>query len=389
MKYSRGAGLWACGALAALGFLSVRCGGDSDSSGPNPGNGGEANGGDASAGDASGGDASNTGGVDSTPGGAGPGGSEASGGAGPVGGAASGGVGMVESPGGAGGAGGEGPIAITGTHHGYVISGIKIATAAESFDIGGDAARDNQFGKAMQVFTNAGFNVNGAYATAVANGDVLMLGDVQATALADATGAGFSTFFGADPLPLPCAAVNDCGKHLLGTGTFNIDDTKPVGMQVPSSIAANVLTGAGGSLPFRLVFGTELIDLLIERAHVELTSLVDGGFGPGRIGGAIKGSDVNTLLYPAVQKSLQTIVTRDCTGLGADCGCTVQSAGVQVLAAIDANKDCAVPLAEVKANATIAGLLQLDVSIGADPNIKDGMSVAFAITGKKATFTAP
>jgi hypothetical protein len=292
--------------------------------------------------------------------------------------------------GGAGGAGGDPGVEVFGFVFDKVVMPTSNAEAdAVGFDLNDDQVVDNKFGRAMSQLIAMGFFVNPSLNTAVQKGTLLMLGRLDATSLSSAEGASFSTYFGSDANPAPCAAPNDCGKHLAGTGTFSIADDNLAANACIGDITSAVFSGEGGDLPMRLVLGIEKADVVLHDARVELSALSADGFSSGRIGGAISEADVNGELYPAVHNTIVADVALSCTGTPAPtCGCSPNTNGAVFIAAIDTNHDCAITLEEVKANETISGLFALDLDRD-DDLTPDALSCGFVVGGKKATFALP
>lgn len=292
--------------------------------------------------------------------------------------------------GGAGGAGGQAPL----VHFGFVFNQVTMpASPAEAtavgFDLNGDDRVDNKFGQVTATLTQQGFAINDGITIATQDGTTLVLADLQAASLSDSATATFATYYGADPNPTPCAAPSDCGHHLDGTGSFTIAATSPSVTPTPGSVAASSFTGVGGQLPFAFGFLGGVLDLSLHDAHVELSTLSDAGFDPGRIGGSIPQSDIDAKIYPALVTAFSAVVARDCTGnTPPDCGCAASSAGRTYIQTMDANHDCAVTLDEIQANAAISNLFAPDLDTDGD-TVLDSLSCAFSVTGVKATFDAP
>ena len=290
------------------------------------------------------------------------------------------------------GMGGEGPVPVSGDHFGYVLNSLKMPVSSNEatmvgFDLDGDDLVDNKFGQAMSNFAAQGFDIDGAIGTAMLNGDTIMLADLQATALTDAKGAAFATYFGSDPMPAACAAVDDCGKHLSGLGSFTLA-AGPAGKACEGSIDAGVFSCRGGSLPIRFSIGAT-VDLTLRDARVELTDVTKAGFPSGRLGGGISEKDVNDHIYPAIHTVIQGVLANDCKTTGApSCGCTASSTGATYIALLDTNHDCAVPLSEVQENSLFTSLLAPDLDLDHNESL-ESLSCAFTISAKSATFELP
>lgn len=295
---------------------------------------------------------------------------------------------------GVGGDGTEPAIMPEGPHHGFVLDTIEMPNSAADaarigFDLNGDDVVDNAFGKAMFNLSIQGLKVNEDLDTKVQNGQLVMLADLQAASLTNARTAGFLTYFGSNPQPAPCAAVNDCGRHLDGTGAFDIAEDSRKGSACVGSMTDSVFSGKGGDLPLRIAIGEQLTDLVLHDARVQLAEVSAQGFINGRLGGALSPGDVNGSIYPAIHTALATGVALNCTGAAPpSCGCTESSLGKTAITLFDDNDDCSVSLAEVKTNPALTSLFTLDLDSDGD-GTADALSCAVSITGKKATFDLP
>ncbi len=292
-----------------------------------------------------------------------------------------------------GGAGGEGPIVVEGAHHGFVFAEVRMPVSnteanAMAFDLNGDGKSDNQFGRAIVALSMQGLEINQAAAAATQDGSAILLADLQAPSLTSAKGAGLMTFYGADPVPMPCASVNDCGHHLDGTGTFSVAAATPHVVVTPGRIAAAVFNGQGGELPVQFGFAGGVLELVLHDAHAELTNLSTDGF-TGRLGGVIPQDQVDGQIYRAIWTGAASFVSRDCTGgVAPVCGCQVGSVGRTYLDLMDTDHDCALSLAEVKANPLFSAIFAVDLDTDGDQK-PDAMSCAFAVSAKKGTFNLP
>jgi hypothetical protein len=385
MTISGGGRLGIRAALLVAVFGCVHCGGDDDAPAPSLGDGGEptsaGSGGTAPAG----GTAPGIGGAPDISDGGDSGASQQLGGA-----AGSG----TQALAGAGGGGGTPNTTPEGEHYGFVFDSMEMPTSnadavAVGFDLNGDDVVDNTFGRAMARLSVDGLDINGSLSRKLATGDLIMLADLQAASLTDARAAGFLTYFGDDPQPAPCSAVNDCGHHLDGTGAFEIVTDSPAGVVCRGDIASSVFVGLGGELPMLGAIGEQNLSFVLHDARVELSAVNEDGFVEGRIGGAVDENELELQVFPAVHATLAARVAADCTGGAAPaCGCADPSTGRAYVTLLDENDDCVVSLTEVKANGLIQSLFEVDLDRDGD-QIPDAMSYAVAVTGKKAAFDRP
>lgn len=292
--------------------------------------------------------------------------------------------------------GGSKSNAPKGEHHHYAVDGLALPTSnalASQFalDLDGDAIADNAFGSALAALSGAtAIDFQGSQDDAIRRGTTLLLADLQAPAL-DATGnVGFATFHGANPTPSPCANGADtvCGHHLDGTGTFDIAPGSPTDAFVSGSIASGQFTdGAPGSLVLSLNFLGTAVDLQLEHARAKFA--VASSSLNGVIAGVIPTATIQTQLLPAFQAAITNVVMRDCSNVNPpSCGCLSGSAGESLIQFFDTTADCAITLAEVQSNGTLATVLAPDIDTDGD-GANDGISCGVGFAAVPATFTQP
>ncbi len=289
-----------------------------------------------------------------------------------------------------------GPV---GEHHGYVIGSLTLPLDATSamtygFDLDDDGTVDNQlaavFSALIQAAGSGSLDLQGAVAEAVDDGSTLMLLDLQATSLSEASDVGLSIYEGIDPVPAPCTNPLDpltCRQHLMGTGSFGVAAPAPTDSPVLGAIAGGTFDGGAGTvtLSFRLI-GPQ-VSLTLDEARAHLVGITTDSIASGVISGLIPEAEID-VLTAALQKATADAVTRDCTGVGAGCGCLSGSTGEVLLALFDTTADCSVPLEEIQTNSVVQTLLQPDVDSDAD-GVADSMSIGVGFTAVKATFTPP
>jgi len=286
----------------------------------------------------------------------------------------------------------DSPMAM-GTHTHYIVDKITVPTTSMQakqlgLDLNGDGMVDNRLGTVMATLAGQGFPIQATVDQAIDHGTALLLVDLQAESLTTATNAGFLTWKGANPMPLPCTNAQDmvCRHHLTGTGTFDLatdtwQDTPLVG-----NIASGTLDAGPGdlTLAFPLFPGMPVqVTLLGSRVHA--TALADASIGASILGGAISQNDINTQLLPAVALGFGAIITRDCTGGPPTCGCASGSTGATIIGLFDTNHDCTVSATELQNNTLIQMLLAPDVTINGMP----GVSFGVGFTAVKGTYTVP
>jgi hypothetical protein len=292
----------------------------------------------------------------------------------------------------------DGGVVVEGEHHTYVVDSITVpddnaSSDALAFDLDGDGDIDNQLGDvliALKQAAGAGsFDLQASVDESVAQGDILLLADIQATDLSAAANAGLRVFFGANPNPAACTDDTDtvCGHHLDGTGTFDVA-SDPGGV-VGGDIIASRFTGGPGDLALQISFSGTLIEANLVAAKAEITGITATSFGDTKIGGGIPEDDLNNEVLPAVHMTLVDIVERDCTGTGAMCGCMADSTGLTLLSIFpDELADCMMTLDELKNNSLVSTLLRPDIDTDGD-SMPDALSIGVGATGTAAVYTVP
>lgn len=287
----------------------------------------------------------------------------------------------------------------SGEHHHYVVASTLLPTdtataTAYGVDLDGDASVDNQVGDFFKSFIAAGgFDFNVYSAAAIANGDVLLLADLQADDLVNASRAGFTIYRGADPSPAPCTNPNDpltCGQHLTGTGSFSVQSGTDTDATVLGDVAGGAFeTSEPGHVLVSFAIGATPVHLRLERGRVKIAAITPTTLQGGAISGAVTSADVQGTLVPALHTVVSEVTARDCTG-GAppSCGCMASSEGIAAMNLFDDDDDCAVSLAEFQANTMVAALLAPDLDLD-DDGTNDAHSVGVGFTAVAGTFTQP
>lgn len=301
------------------------------------------------------------------------------------------------------------PIVVEGDPHTYVVDSVTIPLSPSDaeelgFDIDGDSTIDNQLGNILSALISAGggdLDLQASIDDSVVQGEILLLANIRSTSLTQAANAGFSLYLGDNPSPAPCTTPDDlltCGKHLEGTGSFDI----AAGSQTDGVVGGNIIggnfTGNRGSLQLQIAFGETAINLTLIEAQTRLTGISAEGVMGAVVGGAVPDANVQNDVIPAVHTAINDIITEDCpTGAGEDCGCTADSTGTTLLGIFDKPMstgcpdcvvDCQVTLSEIRQNQLIVTLLRPDVDTDGD-NEPDSLSIGVGATAVAGAFTPP
>ncbi|HEX7841953.1 MAG TPA: hypothetical protein VF469_30995 [Kofleriaceae bacterium] len=305
----------------------------------------------------------------------------------------------------------DGAITPAGPHHGYVVSSVSIPTSDKQatdfgLDLGSKTASkqdgmvDNKLGEALSALAALNFNIQGTVNTAVDQGSLILLIDLQTKDFASSDGAGFSVKIGATPMPAPCNGSSDtvCRHHLDGTGMFTVAASSPTDAAVAGKIASGTFNGGPGDVTLQLAIGsTTPIELSLLHARVKATSITDAGM-TAIVGGLVTQAELTNSIGPAIQVQVAGILDRDCpVAAGATrtppmCGCKASSTGATVVAALDgdltmgADKDCVISTAEVLGFPLVAQLLLPDSCSTDSCKTPDSISIGIKAQAVKATF---
>ena len=296
-----------------------------------------------------------------------------------------------------------------GTDHTYVISELKVPTSANEatqlgLDIDGNGQPDNALGGLLAALAGqADLDLNGTVNDQVVSGGIVLLANLKATALTEATGVGLHVYLGdADsaspaPCPSPDSMPEDCGQHLLGDGMFDV--SMDYGAKVVGNVVAGSFSGGPGNITIELALADTAsvpINLIGARATAGVT---ESGLMAGKIGGALRDEDVQNELIPAVADLIASLLeTSMCDGTPEGGCCPEDSTGAQILTFFDDNEDCGVTAEELTANSLISSTIgnpDLDLfDEGGEFNprqdgVKDSLSLGIGFTAVAGDFAVP
>lgn len=281
----------------------------------------------------------------------------------------------------------------TGAMHRYVINHEAMpqnnTQARDSgLDLNSDGVVDNQLGMVIASFAAQGISAQTSIDTAITHGTTILLAALQTTDFTTATSAGFMTYAGANPNPPACAGTSDtvCGHHLTGSASFDLATAATIDPLLVGDFTGGTLTTPIGdsAMPLPIALGGSVFTANMIGARVKVTAASATGF-TAILAGGVPTSQLDTVIYPALQAGFMTAVMANCTGGPPSCGCTANSQGATAIGLFDANHDCMISVAEIKSNALIASLLAPDITIDGMPCL----SVGITATAVGATFTGP
>jgi hypothetical protein len=310
-------------------------------------------------------------------------------------------LGLVACGGGGDDDGGE-TINPDGANHTYVASSLNLPeNAAEAMMLGLDIDEkpmdgvDNQLGMVLgSIGTLApDLDLQASVDGEIAEGGIILLANVKTVDLANARGVGFYVYLGTNPMPAACLDENDtvCGRHLDGTGRFDIDPGGPTDAALAGRLMSGTFTGGPGNVVLQVSLGGGLpIDLPLQRAKASITGISATGWTSGKIGGAISQDDLNTNVVPAIGNTVRTSFDETCDvgGTPPDCGCVEGETGETLRGLFDKppTQDCTISDAEVMA--VVSGFLTPDIDLSGD-GTPDALSLGIGVEAVAATFTVP
>jgi hypothetical protein len=298
--------------------------------------------------------------------------------------------------------GGEPTVNPDGADNTFVVNSVVVpASDGEAdmyaLDINGDGTPDNQLGNVLA--TLAGFlgdvDIQGALNAEIAQGGIILLANLKATDLADATGVGLYFFLGASPNPEPCAGKEDteCGLHLQGDGTFEVADDSPTDAVVIGENVGGSFSGGPGDVTIQLSLadGADPVNLTLVSAQSEVGVAADG-LNDGKLGGAITVDSLNNDIFPAVALIIAGVLEEDgCDAAAAPDCCPADSTGETILSFLDSDADCVVTGEEIATNDAVNAVINPDLDLepeGGD-GTTDAISLGVGFTAVPGGFTPP
>lgn len=194
---------------------------------------------------------------------------------------------------------------------------------------------------------------------------------------------------GADPQPPACASATDaiCRRHLDGFGSFAVSVAGGPTMSVTGELIGTRFVGDGGSfvLPMTFSVGGAVALVPVTMAAMEV-DVGAAGLTSGKLGGAIRQTDVEAIVHPALHARFAEIVARDCPAPGTppSCNCASGSTGASMLGFLDTQtpRDCQISVAEV--TSTLNGLLSDDIDTNGD-GLNDAVSLGLGYAAVPAS----
>jgi hypothetical protein len=227
---------------------------------------------------------------------------------------------------------------------------------------------------------------------------MVILANLQATALDAAAATGLWVFRGEVISPSPCLDEDDtvCAQHLDGVGTFASAGATDSSL-IYGDISSGTLTGGPGrvtlDIPLVIVPQPLTMNLVGVRVSVDVG---DGALTNGRLGGAVTVDEINDNILPQLVVVMESTVQQDCSGTHPDC-CTAGSNGEDLVGLFDSDGSCDISLDELKDNALLSGLLSPDLDLfdaegfylPNDDGVKDSLSLGVGFSATTGGFQLP
>lgn len=273
---------------------------------------------------------------------------------------------------------------VEGDHYQYVVDELRVPsnnlTARESaLDLDGDGIVENQLGQIFSLLHQFELGVGDTAREAVLRGGLVMLAELVTMDFEDSKLSGFTTYLGGDPVPAPCldpARLETCGQHLLGQGTFSVEDGSASDRAV-GKIVDGVFENAVGALPVELVIDPTMpIRLDLHAARVRLTQMSEGHIS-AIIGGGITKADVEGVVIPQAVAQMVRIVDAECAQPdgAAPCGCVRGSRAQLIQDSFDSDDNCTISIAELSSNSIVRGLIASDIRVDGENLLSFGIGV--------------
>ena len=300
----------------------------------------------------------------------------------------------------------DGGVNPDGEDNTYVIDSLSIPASQSEvtefgLDIDGNGTVENKFGGLFALLaTAADLDISSAVNEQIALGSIILLANLKATDLAEATGVGMYVYLGenADPAACPDGVTDPamCGLHLEGGASFDVSADSPPDAEVIGTIEGGAFVGGPGSVTIELALAAlgDPITLTLESARVETTVSPDG-LTSGVLGGAITSADIESEVYPAVAAVVNGLIEGDpeCDLEAVPCGCAGGSTGALILNFLDVapkggDADCIISVEEIATNGAITGTLGTP-DLDLDPAIEgdDAVSIGIGFSAVGAVFT--
>lgn len=292
-----------------------------------------------------------------------------------------------------------------GPHYGYVVSKASVPTTNKQrtdygLDVGSktsskpDGVVDNVIGGVLATLSGFGFNVQATVDTAVDQGSIILLVDLQTQDLKNSNAAGFGVKIGSMPVPPACDPGGTdmvCRHHLDGHGSFSIAADSPTDAVVAGKIVNGAFTGGPGDVALQIAIGsTTPINLNLLHARVQGTIDATNNTVTANIGGVVTQTELTTQIGPVLQQTVMDIINTQCTAGGAPptCGCPASSTATTLLnLGIDADHNCMITADEILNFGVVKDLLQPDSCSMASCKAPDSLSIGVQVQAVKAMFT--
>ncbi len=292
-----------------------------------------------------------------------------------------------------GGGGGGTPV---GTDHTYVISSLDVPTTSEETSMLGadqdmDGTPDNGFGYSLYGISKElnGLTLQATNDELIDQGTTIMLVNLKATDLTDASNAGVWFYGGTENVTPAACDDTGCRKHFSGSAMFETEGSSLPNAPVIGDIANGTFTGDSGKATVKLSILGAAIQIPLQRVGVTLNGISPTGWAANgsQIHGVITETDYKNTVVTQFANALQLSFSADLcfpTGDPAFCSCNELGKGLANL--LDDDHNCA--LSDAEAADFLVYFFSPDLDLDGDGE-DESFSAGFGIGGTSGIFTVP
>lgn len=255
----------------------------------------------------------------------------------------------------------------TGAHNTYVINELILPTSAieagqMGLNVDANEGIDNAVGNIIQAISQIGpqIDVAQAFNDFLADGTWILLIDVQATDLRNASGAVGRMLPGINPAISPCTTEDDCGKHLVPGTQFDVDHSVPFKADIVGSIENGTLLAGPNkaSIYIDLKDALPIAPFTLNAVGVKTETSTAPDSAHGVLAGGVHAEEFKDAVYPV----FVAIVERDCTAGASPC-CEADSPGEAILESLNIDDDCVMTEAELRQSSALEFAFRPDVDL--------------------------
>jgi hypothetical protein len=273
----------------------------------------------------------------------------------------------------------------TGAYHHYVTSGVRVPVTPElqnqlAIDLDGDTQHrpDNRLaGVLIALAGNSDVDLQARADAALADGSMVMLHSVRADDLGEDGSVAWQVYRGVTP-PAPPAFDGSDAFELAASETAPV-----IGWTADGGFDAT-RDGAGR---FTVQLAVSDVDppIALDLIGARVEGQVGASGCTGVLGGAVTQHDVDTVLLPTVVGLMNAAIERD---PGCPLACAPGTSAALIISVFDADQDGVITEQELRDNAIIQSLLEPDVDLVGDDDVRESLSFGMGFECVAASFTA-